>query len=249
MRHFGVFTLVGCVVLAGVVAGQNEADNQIKGILDRAAKALGGADKLAQVRGVTWKGKGSFRQMNIAIVFEGETAVQDSNKFRHDLNLGENQANAIVVVVTADKSWIKAGKTMPLPDQLAPLRSNFYALALAQRPHALGQKMFTLTYLGEVEVEGKAAQGLRVAQKGWPEVNVYYDKESGLPIKSEVRVKDPASAQEVADEFFLSEFKVFDGIRHYTKVVGKRDGNAYLERELTDIRWHETLPETTFAMP
>ncbi len=129
------------------------------------------------------------------------------------------------------------------------MRADFYALALSQRPHALREKAFRVVPVGEVQVAGRPALGLRVEQKGWPEVNVYYDKETGLPIKSEVRVKDPSTAQEVSDEFLLSDYQAFEGRQHYTKVVGKRNGNDYVERELTEVRWHEELVESLFQRP
>src|SRR5581483_481009 len=117
-------------------------------------------------------------------------------------------------------------------------------LALSQRPHALRDQRFRLSLVGETQVEGRPALGLRVEQEGWPAVNLFYDKESGLPVKSEVRVKDPTTAQEVSDEFFLSEYREADGRKHYTRVVGKRNGNDYVERELTEVRWHAELADS-----
>lgn len=248
MRHVAV-TALACWFSASTASAQNDADPAIKTILDRAATAMGGAAKLAKYHGVSWKGKGKFRQANIALVLDGESHIRDGNQFRYDLFLGENQQTSIVVIVTGTTGWVKAGATQPLPEQLSPLRADFYALALSQRPHALLDKAYQLTAIGEVVVEGKPTLGLRVTQKNWPDVTLYFDKETGLAVKSEVRVKDPSTAQEVSDEFFLSEYKTFAGLKHYTKAVGKRDGNDYTERELTDVTWHEQLPDNLFARP
>ncbi len=173
-------------------AAQNDANAEIKAILERAHKALHGPAKPGEFRGISSKGKGQFRQGNIAIVFEGEAFVQDSDRFRHDLLLGENQGTSLTLVVTGSKSWLKVGtgKATELPEQLAPFRATFYAVSLSQQPHALGDKRFRLAAIGEVEAAGRAVLGLRVSQNDWPDVNVFYDKENGLPVKCEVRVKD-----------------------------------------------------------
>lgn len=249
MRHKVVLALACGFALAGIVPGQNDVDPEIKKILDRAATAMGGADKLEKYHGVSWKGKGKFRQANIALVLDGESYIRDGNQFRYELYLGENQQTSLVVIITSTMGWVKAGATQPLPEQLSPLRADFYALALSQRPHALRDKAYQLTSIGEVAVEGKTAFGLRVAQKGWPDVTLYFDKETGLAVKSEVRVKDPSTAQEASDEFFLSDYKMFGSLKYYTKAVGKRDGNDYTERDLTEVTWHEQLPDNLFERP
>jgi hypothetical protein len=250
MRHYRPALIVLSLLLAGSAAAQDETANEVNKILERATEALGGADTLAKYRGMSWRGKGSFKLADIALVFDGDAFAQDYDRFRQELALGENQTASLTMVVSATKGWIKVGdKTMPLPQQLETLRHDFYALALAQRPHLLRDKRFAVSLVGEVEVMNRPALGIRVAQKGWPEVNLCYDKESGLPVKAEVRVKDPTSAQEVSDEFFFSAYQSTQGRQHYTKMIGKRNGNDYLERELTDVRWHEELPSSLFEMP
>jgi len=249
MRCHRIAPLLVCLLAAGTARAQDNTDAGIKAILARAVKALGGEETLAKYHGVSAKGKGVFRLGGATLPFDGEAFVQESDRFRQDLVLGDNQANPITLVLTATKGWIKAGKTMPLPEQLESLRADVYALSLSQRPHALRDKAFRLSLIGETQVAGRPAVGVRAEQKGWPAVNLFYDKESGLPVKCEVRVKDATTAQEVSDEFFLSEYRAFNGRGYFTRVVGKRDGNDYLERELTDVRWHEALPDNLFEMP
>ncbi len=116
MRQRGVNSLVMALFLAGAAVGQSETEGEVKAILDRATKALGAAERLAQYRGVSWKGKGIFRLADIVLEFERDAFVQGYDCFRQDLALGANQ-NSLTLVVTRSEGWIKAGKTMPLPMQ------------------------------------------------------------------------------------------------------------------------------------
>src|SRR5205085_1339854 len=70
-----LLVLASFVVVSGMSLAQNGAETETKKILDRAADALGGRDKLAQYHGTSWKGKGKFRQSNIAVVFDGEAFI------------------------------------------------------------------------------------------------------------------------------------------------------------------------------
>jgi hypothetical protein len=237
-------TMIMCLI--PTVVAQDDAEAEVQRILERASRALGG-EKRAGYQGVTWKGKGKFRQADIALEFDGDASVQGLDRMRLDLTLGGMAP--LTIIVNGDKGWVKTDQAMPLPEQLAPLRADLYALALSERPHELRKKPFRCAPLGEVQLQGKPALGVRVTRDGSPEVNVFYDKETSLPLKCEVRVKDPSTAQEVSDEFLLTEYQMFDGLPHYTKMVGTRDGREYLERELIEVRWHEKLSDDLFAAP
>jgi hypothetical protein len=237
-------------LLVTTAAGQDQPPAEATAVLTRAAKALGGADKLSQYQAVTWKGKGTLRALGGTILFDGDVTSQGVDCHRFDLALGANQETPFLLVLAGDQGWVKAGdKTLPLPDQLAPVRADTYAATLAMRPHLLTGKEYTLAALGEVQIDGRPAVGVRVGRKGWPDVNLFYDRDSGLPIKGEVRVTDPGTAREVNDECFLSEYREFNGLKHYTKLVWKRDGADYVDREMTDVRWHERLDDALFARP
>ena len=62
-----------------------------------------------------------------------------------------------------------------------------YAFGLALMPQRLRDADFQLSPAGEVKVNDRPALGLRVSRKGWPDVNVYFDKESGLVVKAATR--------------------------------------------------------------
>src|SRR5207248_11447730 len=90
----------------------------------------------------------------------------------------------------------------------------------------LKDKAFTLTTIGEVEVEKRPALGVKVSSKGHRDVDLYFDKESGLLVKTETRLKDEGG-QEVMAETFLRDYKDVEGTKHAMKFAVHRDGKLY----------------------
>lgn len=100
-----------------------------------------------------------------------------------------------------------------LPKELLiPIKECFYAVRLAQTPVRLKYKSFGLSPLGEVKVGTSEAIGLRIIHKGHPDVCLFFDKKTGLPLKSEVRIQE-WKGQEASYEFFFMDYKDFDGLR------------------------------------
>src|SRR5262249_25995452 len=115
------------------------------------------------------------------------------------------------------------------------------------------EKGYSLAPLGEIKVDDRPAVGVKVTHKDRPDVDLYFDKKSGLPVKCEMRLKgyagNYAQFDEAAFEFFLSEYKETDGVKHFTKVVVKADGKQVMEIELTEIAPQDKLDDNAFAKP
>src|SRR5262249_28215059 len=125
----------------------------------------------------------------------------------------------------------------------------FYALGLATMPIELRDKAVRLSPLGEIQVEGRSAAGIKVTREGRRDVNLYFDKQTGLPVMCEFTAKELEMDRDANFEFFYSDFKEFEGVKTFTKMTWKRDGKPYLEREITEWKPHETLDESAFAKP
>src|SRR6202011_4090099 len=74
----------------------------------------------------------------------------------------------------------------------------------------LKNKDYQLAGMGESKVEGRAALGIKVTAAERPEVQLFFDKESGLLLKTEHRQLDPRSRDEVIQEVFYKDYKVID---------------------------------------
>jgi hypothetical protein len=113
----------------------------------------------------------------------------------------------------------------------------------------VGGKDYELAPLGETKVNNRAAVGVKVSRKGGKQVNLFFDKETGLLGKIEHRAKDAMSGQEVNEERIILEYQNVDGMKTAKKAVINRDGNKYLEVEVTDVKMLENLDASEFAKP
>ena len=99
-------------------------DQYAKAVIDKAVKALGGAEKLGAVKAVRWKTKGKIKinRNNDESDFSTTVTAQGIDKVRQEFE-GEYRGNVVksVTVIDGDKGWRKSrGETNPLEgDQLA----------------------------------------------------------------------------------------------------------------------------------
>ena len=112
---------------------------------------------------------------------------------------------------------------------------------------ALRDKAFTLAHLGEVKLGDRAAIGISVTHKDRKDMSIFFDKDSGLPLKTEIRLTDPAN-KEITVEYLYSDYKDFDGIKHPGKVTIKADGKEFT-MELSELKAEETLDDSLFDKP
>ena len=112
---------------------------------------------------------------------------------------------------------------------------------------ALKDKAYTLSPLGEVKVGTQAAMGLSISHNDRKDVSLFFDKESGLPLKSEVRVADP-QGKEITVEFLYSDYKDFGGVKLCSKVSIKVDDMDF-KMELSEIKGVDKVDASQFDRP
>jgi hypothetical protein len=251
MRTIGTLTCAVCLTLSG--AGFVRADDQaeLKALVDKAIKVTGGEEKLAKYKAATWKAKGTFHGMGMAIPFTGDWAVQWPDQFRVAIVIEiDNMKFTFATVLSGDKGWRKLQDDVQELDkeQLADQKEERHAAYLTTLL-PLKSKDVTLSSLGESKVNDKPALGIKVAQKGYRDVNLFFDKASHLLVKTESRVKDDMTGQEVNQEAFYSDYKEAEGIKHPTKVVLKREGKVFVEAESSEYKVMEKLDRKVFDKP
>jgi hypothetical protein len=102
--------------------------------------------------------------------------------------------------------------------------------------------------LGEVKVGAKDALGLSISHKDRQDVSLFFDKDTGLPLKSEIRLTLPRENKEVTAEFHYSDYKDFNGIKLCGKIAVKADGKEFT-LELSEIRAVDKVDDGQFEMP
>jgi hypothetical protein len=239
------------LVLAGVagrVAGDDKPDPAA--VLEKGIKALGGEANLVKYRAATWKATGTYYGLKgKGDEFSGEWAIQPPNRYRADVEFQRNGSSFHEVrVINGDKGWIKLEKQSPEEldkDVVAEEKKLMNAQWLTLVP--LRDKAFQLEALPDSKVDSKAVAGIKVTRDG-SEFRLYFDKENGLLLKSERRLKDEGG-REVKQEVLYDRYKEVNGIQHAMKRTVLRDGKKFIVEEISDYKPAETLDEKLFEKP
>ncbi|CAN5422216.1 hypothetical protein BH10PLA2_BH10PLA2_29660 [soil metagenome] len=230
----------------GLASAQDDANK----ILDRAVQAHGGAAKLSQIKGQTSKAKGRL-ELQGGLDFTQESAVQHPDKLKEVIHLAVNGMNVdVITVYNGKEGWANvAGQTMPLEGAtLDAIKDAIDTMALS-RLAFMGGKDLQVALLGEAKVNDKAVVGVKIGRKGHKDVNMYFDKATGLLAKLEHRVKDPMSGQDVTEERIILDYQDVDGMKVAKKVIVNRDDKKYMEAEVLEVKFSDKLDDSLFGKP
>jgi hypothetical protein len=249
--------MVVAVWLLPVGAGPGRADQpaEVKAVIDRAVAALGGEGKLAQLRTARWTATGTLHHEGLKLVmpFTETTVAHLPDQFRLEMEYDLNGSKITqILIVDRDRGWNKLGDSArEMPDQYRDgLKDYLYAVSLALTPQVLRDMAFQVSPAGVLTIDDRPTVGLHVTAKGRRDVNVYFDKATGLPVKCEMIAKElEGEAPEKRFELSFSDYKDFDGFKIGAKMTWKQDGKPYVERELTEVKPLAKLDEGALAKP
>ena len=252
MRRMLFVSSVFCLLsLAAPVHADPAAD--AKAILDDALKAMGGADKLAKLPATTLRSKGTLVVNDQKFEYADTWELQAPDRFRWDLTVQLNQREIPLTFVVTDKaSWTQAGTGKARErsaDESRMLRVDCRAILLAHSLPALQEKGTELAPLGELKINDRAAVGLKVSRKGWPDADLFFDKETHLPVKMETRFKETKDGPDVAHIFTFGEYKESDGVKYFSRVKLYRDETRILDMEVTELKRLDKIDDGRFAKP
>lgn len=237
---FGVLLVLGGALRAG--------DDAARAIVDKALKAMGGAEKVAKFATGTAKCKISHDDNNQQITIAGQGAWhgQDKSRLDGDITVG-GESHKLVFVINGEAGWLKKDNDVgDAPPGLATaLKHVFYTMQMPYFLAAMKEK--SIASQGEQSVDGKDAVVVSVAQKDFPDVSLYFDKETGLPVKSQTRITTPDN-REVTVEFFFADFQDVKGVKHAMKRTLKADGKEFVI-EVSEIEAKDKVEDSDFARP
>jgi hypothetical protein len=247
-----VFNTALAAVLMSGLSGLTRADDaDLKAIVDKGIKALGGDEKLAKSGSYTVKAKGTITLNGTDNQFKSETTVQDLGHYRSEFE-GEFNGDPFkgVTVVNGDKGWRKFGDNlMELEgDGIANEKRTIYLAVLPATLVPLKGKEYKLEAAGEEKVDDKPAVAIKVTGADGKDFKLFFDKESGLPVKLVAKVMG-FQGDEFTQETTYSNYKDFDGAKKATKISSKRDGEKFFEQEVTDFKAIDKIPADTFSEP
>src|SRR5262249_43495715 len=131
----------------------------------------------------------------------------------------------------------------------AVIRADLYALHLVRTLVPLKEKPYALAPLGELKIGTQETVGVKISRKGHADVDLYFDKQSGLPVKCAQLLKETKDGPEVSHEFFFSDYKQAGGFKLFTKIILKRDDKMWFTLTLSDVKGEEKLDGSLFVKP
>jgi len=252
MRRFiGAFFLTAFVFGPGSQARADDSKDA-KAILDKAISALGGEEKLAAVKTATWKSKGKISIGGNDSDFTAQSTAQGLDRYRGEFegDFGGNKVSG-VTVVNGDKGWRKfADNNMELDKEgvaSEKLRS-IYLQVIPITILPLKGNDFKVETAGEEKVGDKPALAVKATGPDGKDFKIFFDKESGLPVKLTAKVVG-FMGEEFTQDTSLGGYKDFAGIKKATKIVYNRDGEKFMDIEVTEFKVVDKVDPKTFDKP
>jgi hypothetical protein len=241
---------LSAVVLVAFASAGRAADDDPKDIITKAIKAHGGEEFLTKHKAAQSKNKGKINIPGVGEVdFTQEVMYMLPDKFKDSFEfqvMGQNIK--VQTLVNGDKISLELnGKEIPGADKVKEAMKEVGHVMNVARLVPLKEKGYELSIIGEDKVEGKKVVGVRVTKKDQKDVNLFFDKETGLLAKLEFRSVAPGTENEVTEERIVKEYeKNKDGIPLPKKIIIKHDGKQFLEAEVVEIKYFEKLDDSEF---
>jgi hypothetical protein len=211
-------------------------------IVARAIRAAGGEGTLARYGARTWKERAIFHGATGDEQYEASYSAEWPDKLR--VEIGD-----FTMVVNGDSGWVRTeGKTREMTRvELEEHKEGIFS-TWVQSLVPLRNEEFTLSVVGDAQVSGRPTDGVTASRQGHFDVNMYFDRETGLLAMTQTRFIEATSGKEVSQETILGSYKDVSGIRSPTKVSIKRDGKVVVDASI-ELSYVERLDGRLFAKP
>jgi hypothetical protein len=219
-----------CLFLALPAAPSRADDPRL--LIERALKALGGAEQLRNLPASSLQVKGSLLVRDdgvpagytIAGHIHRQTVEQAGAAVQLSMSGKSIQAVARPGNWSAWKKLDERSEWEKLSDKDSKVYSFlggvYQARILALAP-LLEDPSFTLSPAEPIQVEGRPARGLKVCFSGQPEAILYFDQQTGLPCRYQQRIKLPGHDREEDYVVTLADYHDLDTLRPVEETLRK----------------------------
>ena len=238
------------LVICGTAPARAD-DKDATEILDKAIKALGGEENLTKAMKAKWTSKGTVTFNGNENELKTTAMIDGLDKHRSEAE-GEFNGNDfhMMTILNGDKGWREFGdNVMDLDDDaIANEKRVGYLQFVPMFVLPLKTKDFKAETDGEEKVDGKPTAKVKATGPDGKTFTLFFDKESGLPVRMTATVKGFMGEDYVQDNSFAS-YKDFDGIKKATKIESKRDGEPLLKMDVTEFKVLSKFEPGTFDEP
>ncbi|MCS6977947.1 MAG: hypothetical protein NZM31_13195 [Gemmatales bacterium] len=241
-------------VLAAQPADENliASQNRARAILERAIKAHGGDIRVNRARNTHLKlNAKAIAPPDEESPFQLEIVMQLPDKYRSTLTTTvQNTPVVRTIIVNGDKGWMTVngqGKELSAKE-LAEAKEQMYAEWVC-RLITLRESDCVLREMDETKIENRPVQVVNVTRKGRRDVNLFFDKQTGLLVKMEHIVRDHQGLDSSQEVVFIGYRDTATGPKHWTRIIVFNDSKRIFEAELVEVRFPERLDDRLFQKP
>jgi hypothetical protein len=228
------------------------AQDDPRAVIEKAIKALGGEARINKYKAGRVKSKGTVIIQGIPIDMTLEVTFHLPDKFKTTQEaVLKGQSHKVMMGYDGSKAWLDVDGTRKNEnlDLLADLMKEQAYVGAVTRLTNLRDKAYELSSLGEAKFQDKPALGVRVASKGHKDVNLYFDKNTGLLARVVHRTLDIETGKEINEERIFLEYQDRDGLMEPKKAIVNRDGEKAAEVEVVELKDLNDIDDTLFSKP
>lgn len=201
----------------------------------------------------TWKDQGVVEVSGLKIEYAADFSFRPPDGLRFEMTAEVmGQKIAMKHVTTGDTVWDSMdGKTEEVKGEKKDYsKLQTYYLWVSSLTPLNHDKQFKLSSVVGKKVNDKETLGVLIERKDKPETTLYFDKESGLLVKSEVNVKDEFQGwKEVLQEVYYEDYKASGDFKIFTRMRVVRDGKQFIDSKPSEPKLSEKLDPKLFEKP
>jgi len=249
MHKLLLAALMGAFFLVSLPQGRAD-DSEAKAVIDKAIKAHGGEDNLTKVLQARIKSKGTMMLMGMKVRFTSDLVCQLPKKSKQTITLeAGDQKITMVQVVSGSKVWVvSAGETKDIEgDELKAVLEDNFSNHVESLVPLVKDKDLTLSSVAEAKVNGKPAAGVKVKAKDHKDIDLFFDKETGLLVRVARNAYNAETMKEALFEIVYSDFKDSSGVKQPAKARLTRDGKPFADVEVTSLQLLDKVNPNEFT--
>jgi RNA polymerase sigma factor (sigma-70 family) len=232
----------------------NQADVKARSVaqqvVDRAILAMGGKEKAASLKSVSWTtvwnpGEEAERKQRVTATGHDQYRIEFEQ-------IRNGKPHVDLYIVNKDVGWRRAhdGNVAQVPPEgLAANKEHFYGQRLGELLGLQAEEKISLTLTGEKKFDQRSVTGIRVEQKGFPTVHLYFDKTTGLLHRSETILSARADSTSSTLVYLFEDYRLDGGVLHYTRLISKLDEEPEVVAHIRDFQVLDKTPAHLFERP
>jgi len=257
MRHWFLGLAVAVAAAGGAAAAPAAAD-RAEAVIKKAVEAHGGAEAIDKYKGGKCKMKGELSVLDMDLEFTGSLTYSLPDRYKVELDtevMGQKMTIHQVVKGEKVKSTITFGG-MELPADGDAEKDELKLAAAMQEAEQitplLDKKKFSLKTADDEEVNGKKAAVVIVTPTAVKkDVKMYFDKSSGLLVKTSHKGIGPGEGggqADVQEDSYFLDYKKVKGVQVPMKLEVKHDDKKFMTITMSDVELLDKVDDKEFTI-